>query len=88
MTIHGPRPDYPGALHHVICRGIERRRIFRSDRARAILSYVAVRHHGFSLTAVARHLNVAHQSTARGLARADRVLVDRHCALGDFVDES
>lgn len=26
-----PRLDYPGALHHLIARGIERRRIFRSD---------------------------------------------------------
>jgi len=27
----GPRLDAPGALHHVIVRGIERRRIFRCD---------------------------------------------------------
>jgi putative transposase len=27
----GPRLDYPGALHHLIVRGIERREIFRSD---------------------------------------------------------
>jgi REP element-mobilizing transposase RayT len=27
-----PRLDYPGALHHVICRGIERGRVFRSDQ--------------------------------------------------------
>lgn len=29
-----PRLDYPGALHHVIVRGIERRRIFHTDRDR------------------------------------------------------
>jgi putative transposase len=28
------RIDAPGALHHIICRGIERRRIFRSDEDR------------------------------------------------------
>src|SRR5258708_6783643 len=32
----GPRLDYPGALHHVIVRGIERRRIFRSVGARRL----------------------------------------------------
>ncbi len=30
----GPRLDYQGALHHVIARGIERRRIFRSAQDR------------------------------------------------------
>ena len=28
------RIDAPGALHHIICRGFERRRIFLSDRDR------------------------------------------------------
>ena len=28
------RIDVPGALHHVICRGIERRKIFREDSDR------------------------------------------------------
>ena len=32
----GPRLDFPGALHHVIARGIERRRIFLSDRDRRL----------------------------------------------------
>ena len=31
----GPRLDYPGALHYVIARGIERRKIFRTDRDRS-----------------------------------------------------
>lgn len=31
----GPRLDAPGAVHHVMVRGIERREIFRSDRDRA-----------------------------------------------------
>ena len=30
----GPRLDVVGALHHVMVRGIERRRIFRSDTDR------------------------------------------------------
>jgi putative transposase len=30
----GPRLDAPGSLHHVIVRGIERRRIFESDKDR------------------------------------------------------
>ena len=28
------RIDAPGALHHIICRGIERRRIFKDDQDR------------------------------------------------------
>jgi putative transposase len=30
----GPRLDYPGALHHLIARGIERRTIFCTERDR------------------------------------------------------
>ena len=30
----GPRLDAPGTLHHIMVRGIERRRIFESDRDR------------------------------------------------------
>jgi len=29
------RIDAPGALHHIICRGIERRPIFKDDRDRS-----------------------------------------------------
>ena len=32
---HGPRLDEPGALHHVVARGIERACIFRRDRDRS-----------------------------------------------------
>ena len=28
------RVDTPGALHHIICRGIERKRIFRDNKDR------------------------------------------------------
>ena len=28
----GPRLDYPGALYHLIVRGIERCKIFRTER--------------------------------------------------------
>jgi hypothetical protein len=34
---HGPPLDYPGALHHLIVRGIERCAIFRTGRDRHIL---------------------------------------------------
>jgi len=33
----GPRDDAPGVAHHVMVRGIERRRIFRDDADRAEL---------------------------------------------------
>lgn len=28
----GPRLDAPGSLHHIMVRGIERKKIFESDR--------------------------------------------------------
>ncbi len=34
------RIDAPGALHHVICRGIERRKIFREDSDRDDTKYL------------------------------------------------
>jgi REP-associated tyrosine transposase len=54
--------------------------------ARAILSYLAVRHHGLSFSAVARHLNVARQSIARGLVRAQRVFGEHGNDLVDFLE--
>ena len=88
-----PRLDFPGALHHVMARGIERCDIFRSEtdrgeitgngirrelvRARAIVSYVAVRHYGFPLARVARTLNVSSQSVLRGIKAGPTVLAQQ-----------
>ncbi len=38
--------------------------------ARALLSHVAVRHYGFTLAAVARHLGLSINSIARAIKRA------------------
>ena len=40
--------------------------------ARAIVSYVAIRHHGLTLTSVARQLGVSVNSIARALQRAEK----------------
>ncbi len=74
----GPRLDYPGALHHLIVRGIERSKIF---------GHLAVCHYGLSVTAVARHLHVSRQSIARGLERAADTFARRRCTPADFIGD-
>jgi REP-associated tyrosine transposase len=69
-----PRLDFPGALHHVIVRGIERRKIFHGDAdRRAFLSRLAalIPASGATLYAWALMPNHAHvllRSGARGLS--------------------
>ncbi len=50
------RLDAPGVLHHIIIRGIERRKIFRDDKDKELLCYWAVRELGISCTDVAKRL--------------------------------
>jgi hypothetical protein len=54
--------------------------------ARAMISHVAVCHFGLSLTAVARHLNVARPSIARALRRAESAFASHGCNRDDFLD--
>ena len=53
--------------------------------ARAAVGYLAVRHYGLSLTAVARHLQVSRQSIARGLERAEDAFARCRCTPTDFI---
>jgi len=53
--------------------------------ARAVISHLAVRHHGMSLTAVGRHLSLSKQSIARALGRAASVYRKRGCTAADFL---
>jgi putative transposase len=72
--------------------GVERSEIggasLRRDvlAARAVISHLAVRHHGMSLSAVGRHLALSKQSIARALERAAFVYRERGCTPADFLD--
>jgi len=64
------RIDAPGALHHIICRGIERRKIFYDEdiwkpgnqplrvRARSLVCFWAVTESGMSGTSVGKLLRL------------------------------
>jgi hypothetical protein len=53
--------------------------------AQAIVSHVAVRHHGLALTTVARQLGVSSQSIARAVLRGPAVLAKRTWTETDFL---
>jgi putative transposase len=52
--------------------------------ARAVVSHLAVCHHGLSLTAVGRRLGVSKQSIARAIVRADSAYKARNLSPADF----
>jgi putative transposase len=54
--------------------------------ARAVLCDLAVCHHGFSLSAVARHLSISRPSVARAVERARAVYAEHGWAQQDFLD--
>ena len=60
----------------------QRRRVLA---ARALLCEVAVCHHGFSLSSVARHLGISRPSVARAVIRARAVHAEYGCTPADFL---
>ena len=75
------RIDAPGALHHVMIRGIDRTVIFRNDedresflvptiaKARAVLCYL-----GLTSVSIATELGISQSAVNRAIARAPEVL--------------
>jgi putative transposase len=53
--------------------------------ARAVLCDLAVCHHGYSLSAVARHLSISRPSVARAVERARAVYAEYECAPEGFL---
>lgn len=85
------RIDAPEALHHIICRGVNRvaklfkmrpREILNSGkqpervRARSQLCYWAVKELGMNGTAVARLLGIIQSSVSRAVRRRERLAID------------
>ena len=58
------RIDAPGALHHIIIRGIER----TITEARRILCYLAVRKLGYTCSDVARTLGISPVTVSKAVA--------------------
>ncbi len=89
------RIDAPGALHHIICRGIERRRIFydnadRDDflkrlsvRARSVLAYWAVRELGISGTKIGKKLSLSQSAVNRAVQRGEQLVLEYRLSLYD-----
>jgi len=77
----GPRLDAPGVLHHVMARGIERRRIFRTDRDRQdfVERLKALGSAGFvtvyAWALLPNHLHLLVRTGTRPLARSMRSLL-------------
>ena len=77
----GPRLDAPGALHHVMVRGLDRQRIFRDDRDRgnligrlaALAQAGAVAVYAWAL--LPNHFHLLVRTGARPLARTMRSLL-------------
>jgi len=73
------RIDAPIALHHIIVRGIERRRIFEADANREIvgshslLCYWAARELGVIMTSLSSLLNISVQTIGKLVIRGEKL---------------
>ena len=78
------RIDAPGALHHIIARGIGRRRIFNKElwsrgkhrhivRARSLLCYWAVNELDMSMSALAQRFEVSATAISKSVLRGKAI---------------
>jgi len=67
------RIDAPGALHHIIIRGIERRKIFYSVKARSLLCYWGVRELGMKTVELAKKVNLAQPTVSQAVSRGKKI---------------
>jgi len=78
------RIDAPGALHHIICRDIERQNIFKdnTDRNRfSVLTYWAIRDLGLTATEVGKYLGLNKSAVSCAANRGQELIVDQFLAL-------
>ena len=76
---HNARIDVSGALHHIIVRGIERRKIFQPGKqpvkvkARSLFCYWAVRELGFTMADLAPKLNISQPAVSMSAQRGEQI---------------
>jgi predicted transcriptional regulator len=73
------RIDYPGGVHYLIVRRIERKRIFVA--ARSGVSYWAVTELGTSGAEVARRLGVTQPAVSQAVKRGAMIIEERRLKL-------
>jgi hypothetical protein len=85
--------DAPGALHHIIVRGIERKNIFRDNKDRNDLlaasvvfsktppRFWAVREQGVSATALAERIGISRPAVSVAVERGEKIAEDRNLQL-------
>jgi hypothetical protein len=82
------RIDTPGALHHVICRGIDRRNIFKDNtdrvRARSVLAYWAILDLYLTATAVGTYLGLSKSAVGRTATRGQKLIAYQSLSLKDY----
>ncbi len=67
------RLDVAGTLHHVMVRGIERRRIVKEvSGVRALIAIGLVKKHGVALAEVARRVGVSTAAVSKIIKRASQ----------------
>jgi len=77
------RIDAPGALHHIIARGIERSKIFRdnTDRNNFFGSVICS---GTSLAELSRRLKLSLSGVSLSVKRGERIVQEKGYKLIDF----
>jgi hypothetical protein len=72
-----------GALNHILCRGIERRKIFYEGireplrvKARSLVCYWAIRELGMSGTSVGNLLSLGRPAVSRAVVRGEKLTQD------------
>ena len=68
----GSRIDAVGAVHHIMVRGIERKKIFDVN-ARSLFCFWAVRELGVSMASLGRRLGLSIPAISKSVARGKQI---------------
>ena len=81
------RIDAPGALHHIIIREIELRKIFYSVKARSLLCYWGVRELGMKTVELAKKVNLAQPTVRQAVLRGKKIAEKQGLNLKEQVNQ-